>query len=75
MQEDSEVAKAKNNYDTRKGVTSKPIPTNDIKSVQVLHAVLRCFDHFMKTVVHVIAGVCNWCESPSNYHNLFLKRS
>ena len=75
VQEDGKVVKVKNDYDTRKGVTSKPIPTNDVKSVQVLHALLRSFDHFMKTVAHVKAGVFDWSESPSSYNNQFLKRA
>ena len=75
VQENSEIAKAKNDYETRKGVTSKPIPTNNVKSVQVLHALLRCFDHFMKTVVHAVAGVFDWSESSSNRNNLFSKQA
>ena len=57
VQENGEIAKAKNDYETRKGVTSNPIPTNNVKLVQVLHALLRCFDRFMKTVVQAVAGV------------------
>ena len=53
MQKDGGVAKTKSDYETRKGVTSKPVPKNNVKSV-----LLRCFDHFMKTMVYVKAGVC-----------------
>ena len=48
------------------GVTSKPIATNSVKSSQVLHALPRSFDHFMKIAVHVKSGVFDWSESPSS---------
>ena len=71
VQQDGEVAKAKNDYEARKGVTSRPIPTKDVKSVQVLHALLRCFDHFMKILIHVNVGVFDWSESTSSNNVLF----
>ena len=51
------VLKQKGDYSTRKGLIKKPIASHDVVSVQVLHALLRCFDHFMKTVIHdVVKG-------------------
>ena len=56
----------KDDYSVRQGVTNKPIATNQAFSVQVFHALLRSFDHFMKAVVHVKAGVFDWSEAPSH---------
>ena len=54
------MLKRKEDYNIRQGVTNKPIATNSVKSSQVLHALLRSFDHFMKTAVHVKAEVFDW---------------
>ena len=60
----------------RAGQTNKPIPTTSgAQSVQVLHAILRTFDHFMKTVVYVKAGVYDWSESSTNAANRFIKQA
>ena len=69
--EDGKTSTVKPDSVTRKGVTSKPIPTNDVKSVQELHALLRCFDHFMKKVIHVKVGAFDASELSSNYSNIF----
>ena len=66
VQEDGTVLKQKEDYPVRRGVTSQPIATNQAFSVQILHALLRTFDHFMKTAVHVKAGVFDWSEAPSH---------
>ena len=73
VQDDGTVEKHKNDYATRQGVTTEPIATNSVVSQQVLHALLRTFDHFMKTVVHLKAGVLDWSESPSSINKGFLK--
>ena len=39
-QEDGSVTKSRYDYDTRKGLTAKPIPNHEDTSVQVLHALL-----------------------------------
>ena len=75
VQEDGSVYKSRNDYEERAGLTSKPVPTNETKSVQVLHALLRCFDHFMKVAVHLKAAVFDWSESPTSVNNLFLKQA
>ena len=64
--ENGEILKRKNDYDIRAGQTSRPIATNDVKSAQILHAVMRCFDHFMKVSAHVMS------ESKSSINNGFL---
>ena len=43
-------------------LTTKPIPTNNVLSVQV-HYALRIFDVFMKIIVHLQAGVLELSES------------
>ena len=61
--ESGTVKKSKDDYHTRKGLTTKPIAQHDVTSIQVLHALLRSFDHFMKIIVHLRAGVLNWSEA------------
>ena len=53
------------------GLTTKGIPTNEVISIQVLHA-LRIFDHFIKTVVHLCTEVFNWPEPPTITHKEYL---
>ena len=67
--------KRKGDYSTRQGVTTRPILKSNVQSVQVLHSLLRCFDHFMKLVVHVKAGVYTWTEEKASYDNPFLKKA
>ena len=57
----------KSDYDIWGGLTTKGIPTNEVITVQVLHA-LRTVDHFIKTVVHLWAEVFNWPESLKIIH-------
>ena len=75
VQEDGNILKCKNDYAVRQGLTNKPIATNEVISVQVLHALLRTFDHFMKTSVHLRAGVFDWSESPSSLNKRFLTKA
>ena len=60
VEEDGKIKKKVNDYSTRAGQTNKPIADVDVRSVQVLHGLLRGFDHFMKVVIHVSAGVLYW---------------
>ena len=53
------IFKERGDYPERQGITSKPILKEEILSVQVLHSLLRCFDHFMKILTYVKAGVYN----------------
>ena len=73
--EDGSVVKSHNDYETRKGLTTKPIPNHEVLSVQVLHALLRTLDHFMKIIVHLRAGVHDWSESKTSLVNQFLKKA
>ena len=73
VQEDGTVMKQKDDYDRRAGQTAKPISTNPVLPVQVLHALLRTFDHYMKCVVHVKAGIFDWSESQYSQNKQFLK--
>ena len=75
VQDDGTLEKHRNDYAARQGVTTKPIATNSVVSQQVLHSLLRTFGHFMKTVVHLKAGVLDWSESPSSINMVFFKRS
>ena len=70
--EDGQVIKQRNDYDTRKGLTSKPIPNHEVISVQVLHALLRTFDHYMKIAVHLKAEVFEWSEADGSRYHHFL---
>ena len=60
VREDGEEKNAINDYRTQQDVTTKPIATN---SQHVLHALMRTFDHWMKTIMHLKAGVLDWSES------------
>lgn len=75
VNENGTIITARNDYETRGGLTTKPITTNQVLSEQVLHALLRNFDHWMKTVVHVKAGVFDWSESPTSWNQPFLNRA
>ena len=72
VNDDGVVEKSSGDYDTRSGVTNQPIAKHDVFSFQVLHGLLRTFDHFMKTVVHVTAGVVQWSVPKSSVYNQFL---
>ena len=74
VQNDGSILKASGDYSTRAGLTTKPIPTDDCMSVQVLHALLRGFDHFMKINVHLAAGVYDWSETPTSRSKEFLQK-
>ena len=56
-------------------MTTQPIATNQVLSVQVLHALMRTCDFFMKVAVHLSAAVYEWTESTSIRHYPFLKRA
>ena len=73
--EESNIFVSKNDYTTRKGLTTKPIATNEVVSGQVLHSLLHTFDHWMKTVVHCQAGVQDWSESKTSWNNGFLVKA
>ena len=75
VQEDGTVMKRPHDYEERGGLVNKPIPTNEVFSVQVLHALLRTFDHFMKVAVHLRAGVLDWAESPTSINKQFLVKA
>ena len=70
--DDGVVVKHRNDYDTRKGLTNKPIPNHEVISVQVLYALLRTFDHYMKIAVHLKAEVFEWTESDTSRYHQFL---
>ena len=61
-QEDMSVFKARGDYEIRVGLTVKHIPTNENKSVQILHVLLRTFDFIiMKVIAHTMgAGIYDW---------------
>ena len=65
VKEDGTILKKRNYYNVRGWLTTKPIPTNNVLSVQV-HYALRIFDVFMKIIVHLRAGVLEWSESPKS---------
>lgn len=71
--EDGQVKKKKDDYETRAGITQKPIADQQVLSTQVLHTLLRTFDHFMEVVVHTMAGVFTW--SASSWESHFLDKA
>jgi hypothetical protein len=73
VQEDGSLTQKSKDYDVRHGQTASPIAGSNVRSVQVLHALLRGFDHFMKVVVHLSAGVYAWTESKTASTTHFLE--
>ncbi|XP_065647675.1 uncharacterized protein LOC136077082 [Hydra vulgaris] len=73
VQEDGSLTKKSKDYDVRHGQTASPIAGSNVRSVQVLHALLHGFDHFMKVVVHLSAGVHAWTESKTASTTHFLE--
>ena len=68
------VVKSHSDYSTRKGLTRKPIPSYDVISVQVLHALSRTSDHFMKITVYLTTEVFECTESGGcHYHHSLIK--
>ena len=72
-QEDGSICKNDGDYPTRTGLTNRPIATNPVKTIQVLHGLMRSCNVFMKIVVHVIAAVYTWTESKSSHYHTFLE--
>ena len=67
------IEKRPNNYSVRCGQTNQPIPDHPVRPIQVLHCLLRCFDHFMKICLHMIAGILRWSESKFDVSCQFLE--
>ncbi len=55
--------KRPNDYVVRCGQTSQAISDHPVRTIQVLHCLLPCFDHFMKICLHMVAGILKWPES------------
>ena len=70
IDDEGNVKKKKNDYATRIGITQKPIADHQVLSTQVLHTLLRTFDHFMEVAVHIMAGVFTW--SAASWQLVFL---
>ena len=77
LSEDGEIIRKRNDYSTRQGQIDKPVPMHDsaVTTMQVLHGMLRSFDHLMKMVVHVSAGVFCWSEDKSSRYHVFFKEN
>ena len=73
IDEDGNIVKRVNDYLIRLGITQKPIAEHMVLSTQVLHTLLRTFDHFMEVVVHMKAAVFSW--SASSWQKTFLKNA
>ena len=67
------VIKRPNDYAVRCGQTNKPIPVHPVRPIQVLHCLLRTFDHCMKICLHVVAGILKWSESKYDLSAQFFK--
>ena len=69
------VARKRDDYVSRAGVTQRPIASTDVTSFQVLHGLLRTFDFVMKLIYHLRAEVLDWKEGASNIYLRFLKEA
>lgn len=63
IQEEGRVKTKPGDYDTRLGLTQKPITSFDINVFPILHATLRTMDWVLKMVYHLAAGMRTWKES------------
>ena len=72
-QDDGSVKKCRNDYSVRAGDTNRPIAINQVVSVQVLHALMRSCDMYMKIIVHLIACVFDWSKSKYSRNHQFLE--
>ena len=73
VQDNGDLKRKPNDYPERAGQTAQPIADYNVRSVQVLHALLRSFDHLMKVVIHLKAGVMYWTESKTDPSHQFLE--
>ena len=76
LSEDGTIVRKPNDYAVRQGQIEKPIPEDNeaLMTMQVLHGMLRSFDHLMKLIVHVEAGIFDWSEEKSSNNIAFLKK-
>ena len=74
-EEDGSVTRRPEDYDSCRGLTNEPIPNHEVISVPVLHALLRCFDHWMKIAVRLRARVYEWSEAETSHYLRFLKKA
>lgn len=58
--EEGAITKRAGDYEARTGVSHQPTAEVNAPSIQVLHALLRAFDHFTDTCVRLNAGVKVW---------------
>ena len=77
LQEDGKIIRRKGDYQVRQGQINKPIPESEgaLLTMQVLHGLLRSFDHLMKMVVHIKAGVFEWSEDKTPRNFPFIKQA
>ena len=76
LSENGTIVKRNKDYGVRQGQIEKPIPENQeaLMTMQVLHGMLRSFDHLMKLIVHVEAGIFDWSEEKSSNNHAFIKQ-
>ena len=69
------VARKRDDYVSRAGLTQCPIDLTDVTSFQVLHGLLRTFDFVMKLIYHLCAESLDWKEGASNIYLRFHKEA
>ena len=55
-----------NDYDQRAGQTAKLIADSEVRSIQILHCLLRSFAQYTIITIHITAGILYWTESKSD---------
>lgn len=75
LKDDGSILIKPKDYPKRGGLTTKPIPTSNVLSIQILHALLRTFDIFMKVNVYLRASVFEWSESSKNGNKELIKKA
>eukprot|EP00088_Acartia_fossae_P039914 TRINITY_DN4153_c0_g1_i1.p1 TRINITY_DN4153_c0_g1~~TRINITY_DN4153_c0_g1_i1.p1 ORF type:complete len:755 (-),score=121.41 TRINITY_DN4153_c0_g1_i1:80-2179(-) len=72
VDDDGQIMKKPGDADTRQGCTSEPITEIEAPTVQILHSLLRTFDHWARTCVHLNAGIRIWKKPSSSTQSKFL---
>ena len=71
---DGEIMKSANDYQVRQGQCHKPIAEHEVQSTQVLHGLLRTFDHFMNALLRCYAGIDTWGVPNASWQKLILEK-
>ena len=64
---DGEITKCKDDYDSRRGLTQKPITSSDQWSICVTHSYINCTEWFIKLLARLNSQYYQWVEKSNCY--------